>query len=244
VYDDLRKGTGASLLDFQVLRETEKVGIPYSVTEVNYCFKNFRVLLHAFLGALHPLVQSWDKFVSMWTGCEARLSENLDMHQFVLVLRWLQIRFSTWFTDQHREPVQIAVPDFTVLITSIMYEEAWEPSLPSRYQAIVPKVGGYPAPAPAPDPAPPSRRAPAPPAAAPVPAAAGGRGTRVPNNQAHAAFTPFRQLGLPLASVREKAQEANKAAGSFSHSISSAVVARAPILSRIISAMPGLRRGE
>jgi hypothetical protein len=29
VYDDLREGTGASLLDFQVLRETKKVGIPY-----------------------------------------------------------------------------------------------------------------------------------------------------------------------------------------------------------------------
>jgi hypothetical protein len=41
VYDDLREGTGASLLDFQVLRETEKVGIPYSMTEVNYCFKSF-----------------------------------------------------------------------------------------------------------------------------------------------------------------------------------------------------------
>jgi hypothetical protein len=33
VYDDLGKGTGASLLDFQVLRETEKVGIVDSVQQ-------------------------------------------------------------------------------------------------------------------------------------------------------------------------------------------------------------------
>jgi hypothetical protein len=216
VYDDLREGAGASLLDFQVLRETEKVGVLYTMTEVTYCFKSFRVLLHTLLGPHHPLVQAWDQFVSMWIGGEARLSENLHMHQFVLVLRWLQIRFSTWFTDQHREPVHISVPDFTVLITKLLYEEAWEPTLPSRYQAIVPGLFGHPAPAPAPaprTPATPARRAPgAPsnPAPAPAPAAAGGRGARVSNTTAHAAFTPFRQLNLPLGTVREKAKEANK----------------------------------
>jgi hypothetical protein len=114
VYDDLREGTGASLLDFQVLRETEKVGIPYSMTKVTYCFKSFCILLHTLLGSFHPLVQAWDNFVSLWIGREARLSGNLAMHQFVLVLRWLQIRFSTWLTDQHREPVHISVPDFTM----------------------------------------------------------------------------------------------------------------------------------
>jgi hypothetical protein len=152
----------------------------------------------------------------MWIGREARLSENLDMHQFVLVLRWLQIRFSTWFTDQHREPVHISVPDFTLLITRILYDEAWEPTLPSRYQAIVPGLARHPAPAPAPAPRPPTtpaRRAPgAPgnPAPAPAPAATGGRGDRVSNNSAHFAFTPFCQLNLPLGTVREKAKEANK----------------------------------
>jgi hypothetical protein len=141
VYGDLRKGTSASLLDFQVLLETEKIGIPYSMTEVTYCFKSVRVLLHALLGSLHPLVQAWDNFVSMWIGREARLSKNLDMHQFVLVLCWLQIRFSTWLTDQHRKPVHISVPEFTMLITKILYEEAWEPSLPSRYQVFSSSFG-------------------------------------------------------------------------------------------------------
>jgi hypothetical protein len=47
VYDNLRKGTGTSLLNFQVLHETEKFGIPYSMTEVTDCFKSLRVLLHA-----------------------------------------------------------------------------------------------------------------------------------------------------------------------------------------------------
>jgi hypothetical protein len=199
VYDNLREGTGASLLDFQVLRETEKVGIPYSMTKVTYCFKSFCILLHTLLGSFHPLVQAWDNFVSLWIGREARLSKNLAMYQFVLVLRWLQIRFSTCFTDQHRKPVHISVPDFTMLITKILYEEVWEPSLPSWYQAIVPGFAGNPAPAPAPAPRPlatPACRAPgAPPvtpALAPAPAAAGGRGARVSNNTAHFAFTPFR----------------------------------------------------
>jgi hypothetical protein len=89
VYDNLFEGTGASLQDFQVLRDTEKVGIPYLMTEVTYCFKSFRILLHALLGPLHPFVQSWDHFLSMWIGQEAQLAKNLQMHQFVLVLGWL-----------------------------------------------------------------------------------------------------------------------------------------------------------
>jgi hypothetical protein len=210
VYDDLREGTGASLLDFQVLRDAEKVGIPYLMTEVTYCFKSFRILLHALLGPLHPFVRSWDHFLAMWVGREARLSENLQMHQFVLVLRWLQIRCSTWFTDQHREPVHVTVPDFTALITKILYEESWEPSLPSRYQAIVP---GAPAPAApnhrAPAPAPsPSPRAPAP---APALASGAGRGLRVTNHlQGNGDFTGFRQEGLALATVRDVAKAAGR----------------------------------
>jgi hypothetical protein len=68
------------------------------------CFKSFHILLHTLLGSLHPLVQGWDNFVSMWIEREACLSKNLDMHQFVAVLRWMQIGFSTWFMDQHCEP--------------------------------------------------------------------------------------------------------------------------------------------
>jgi hypothetical protein len=209
VYDDLREGTGASLLDFQVLRDAEKVGIPYLMTEVTYCFKSFRILLHTLLGPLHPFVQAWDLFVSMWIGREARLSENLQMHQFVLVLRWLQIRCSTWFTDQHREPIRIAVPDFTALITKILYEESWEPTLPARYQAIVPGPARSPAPAPAARPP----RAPAPRAPAPAPGPAlggGGRGLRVPNPQVGADYSCFRGENIALAVVRDKAREAGK----------------------------------
>jgi hypothetical protein len=74
---------------------------------------------------MHPLVQAWDNFVSMyvWIGREACLSDEnlLEMHHHqyyaALVLPWLQIHFSTWFTDQqHREPVhQIAMPEFAML---------------------------------------------------------------------------------------------------------------------------------
>jgi hypothetical protein len=206
VYDDLREGTGASLLDFQVLRESEKVGMPYLMTEVTYCFKSFRVLIHTILGSLHPLSQAWDQFVSLWVGREARLSENLGMHQFPLVLRWLQIRFSNWFTDQHREPVHISIPDFNILITKILYDEAWEPTLPSKYQAFVPALGGSPAPIPSPK----KPGVPAPAPYQPAPAAGGGRGARVSNNTTDASYTPFRQLSLPLAVVRDKAKEAGK----------------------------------
>jgi hypothetical protein len=204
VYDDLREGTGASTLDFKVLRDAEKIGIPYSMMEVTHCFKSFRVLLHTLLGTLHPLVLEWDTFVSMWTGREARLNEKLDMHQYVLVLRWLQIRFSNWFTDQHREPVQVAVPDLQILITKILYEEQWETPLPAQYQAIVPGLPAYPAPATIPT----LGIVPQVPLVPLIPT--GGRGERVTNNQFDPAFMPFRQLGLSLSTVRDKARAANK----------------------------------
>jgi hypothetical protein len=227
VYDDLREGTSATLGDFQSLRETEKVGFPYSMTEVTHCFKSFRVLLHTLLGALHPLTTHWDQFVSLWIGRESRLQEQLSMAQYSLVLRWLQIRFSAWFTDQHREPIQIGIPDFTALITKILYEEAWEPTLPLKYQLPLPPPpggrgggggggagrgrgagGGTPGrgtpgrgnPGRGGLPHPSDEQHPLP----------GGRGERAPNNHFHEGFMPFRQLGLPLAQVRDKAKEANK----------------------------------
>jgi hypothetical protein len=214
VYDDLREGTGASVLDFHLLRETEKVGVPYTMSEVTYCFKSFRVLAHTILGPHHPMTQQWDNFVQMWVAREARLSENLEIHQFVLVLRWLQLRMSAWFTDQHRDPVHVNVPEFTKLITKIVYGEAWEPKLPPKYQSITPARGGGP-PTNSGTPATAPRRTPAATAPAPAPAAAQGpaqaaRGARVPNNAADAAFSPFRLLGLALATVRDKAKEASK----------------------------------
>jgi hypothetical protein len=236
VYDDLREGTSATLHDFQALRESEKSGFPYSMMECTYCFKSFRVLLHTLLGDAHPLTNAWDNFVSLWIGREARLAEYLGPCQFALVLRWLQIRFSAWFTDQHREPVMISVPDFTGLLTKILYEESWMPTLPPRYQnhSFFPaRVLGMGAPAPAPrapraltpaarrsatpTPIPPRRPAspaPAPaPSPAPAPAPGGavqGRGARVNNSSFHASFTPFRQLGLSLIMVRDRAREANR----------------------------------
>jgi hypothetical protein len=208
IYDVLREGASASVLDLQVLRETEKVGIPYTMAEVTHSFKSFRVLLHTLLGPLHPLVQAWDNFVFMWIGRDARLSERLDMHHYVLVLRWLQIRFSTWFNDQHREPVRVAVPDFTDLISKILYGETWVPTLPAKYQVIVP---GLPALSPRSVPVS-SGNVPTMPTMPPTPPGAPGtgRGVRIPNNQADAVFTPFRQLNLPIKVVRNKANDANK----------------------------------
>jgi hypothetical protein len=228
VYDDLREGTGANLGDFQVLRDTEKTGFPYSMTDTTYCFKSFRILLHTLLGDLHPLVTAWDTFVSMWIGRAAPLSEYLNHCQYALVLRWLQIRFSAWFSDQHREPVRVAIPDFLGLIQKILHQEAWEPSLPSKYQTHGPHTNITPtvfrpaaAPAVAAPPAAPPRRNPrvapglfTPPAVRPQPAAAqpaaGGRGSRCNNNDFRSAFLPFRQLGLPLAQVRDRARDANR----------------------------------
>jgi hypothetical protein len=121
-YDDLRNGTSANMRDFQFLLESEHIGFPWSMMETTHCFKSFWVLLHTLLGKLHPLTYSWHAFTSLWVGQEAHLAKYINPCNYVLVLRWLQIRFSAWFTDQHREPAQIAVPDFNGLITKILYE--------------------------------------------------------------------------------------------------------------------------
>lgn len=206
VYDDLRDSTGASIADFQVLKEAEKVGMPYSITEVTYCFKSFRIPLHTLLGSIHPISAAWDQFVSLWTSRETRLAEHLRPHQMPLVVRWCQLRFSHWFTDQTREPGCIPVPQFSTLITKILLEEQWEPVLPAKYRVFPNQMGGGglprapPARAPAPAQAPPQGRGER------VP----GRGERVNNSTFVPRFQEFRDLGLPLATVRSKATEANK----------------------------------
>jgi hypothetical protein len=226
-YDDLRDGTSANMRDFQVLQESECIGFPCSMMETTHCFKSFRVLLHTLLGKLHSLTCSWDAFASLWVGREARLAKYINPCNYVLIRCWLQIRFSAWFTDQHREPVQIAVPDFNGLITKILYklyEESWQPSLPAQYSAPCPfpqaPCPRTPTPTHVRFPSPPTR--PTPPACAPAAACAPapaqppqiapviGQGNHITNNHFQAAFTPFWQLGLSLTVIRDKARKANR----------------------------------
>jgi hypothetical protein len=215
VYDDLRDGTAATMLDLQVVREAEKVGVPYTLPEVTYCFKSFRVLLHTLLGSSHPLVLAWDRFVGLWVGREARIAENLRPHQMALVVRWLQLRFSHWFTDQLREPVRVEIPEFNQLITQILLEVQWEPALPGKYQLFVPLGRETPAlrgaPAPRPPATPPRTPAGTPRGpVAPPPPPPPGRGIRINNTAYDARFGQFRDLGLSLTSVRDNARDANK----------------------------------
>lgn len=128
-----------------------------------------------------------------------------------LIVCWVQLRVSNWFTDQVREPSKVDLPELAPLINQILLEEQWESTMPEKYCIRLPYQGlAGPAPAPAPTPVAPPCREPPGSGAPPPPGRANGQGERVVNAELDRRYQPFRNLGLNLLTVRNKAIAANK----------------------------------
>jgi hypothetical protein len=214
-YDQLNNGAGAQLADLATIRRAEQAGVPLEMTEVTYAFKSFKVLLLAVLGSNHPLFQAWTAFLSQWVHDEIHLSRAMtamaSMNAAGQMMRWVQIRISNWFTDQVQSTERVKTPDFTDLITRIKNREHWEPGMPPGIGYQMPTFQYPPFPVPGPQhpvpPVPPARI----PQPAPAPVASGQtRGNRITNNQYDAEYAVFKELGLPIKDVRDKAKAKNK----------------------------------
>ena len=79
-YDELLKGTGASLQDIQLLKEAKKIGAPQSMEHATFAYKSCRVLYHALLGSRHPFVRAFDQFVSLHCVSHGALARGYRFH--------------------------------------------------------------------------------------------------------------------------------------------------------------------
>lgn len=211
-YDDVLQGAGTALADLNQLRAAEKTGIPSNIIQVTYCFKSFKVLLHALLGSFHPLTRQFDELLQHWTTSEIILDAAVTTPDTAgQIVRWVQLRVSNWFNDQVRSPSPVPAPNLARLLSLIRHNEAWVVPLPPQYSRLK-------APPPALYPAtthtthqqvmslPPATTAGNNKATQP----SNGRGERCNNANYQSDYSSFKELGLPVRDVRDKAKAAGK----------------------------------
>lgn len=203
------QGAGAALADLHQLCLVERTGIPTNVIQTTYCFKSFKVLLHAVLGASHPVTREFDAFLRHWTSSEIMLDTALAYPDAAgQAVHWIQLRISSWFTNQVRSPAPIPAPDLTRLLTLIKHSEAWQTPLPQQYSRLKAPLSlpsqttqwlqaAFSSP---PQGVGPNK--------ATQPAA--GRGERCSNNNHLPEYTAFKELGLPVKEIRDKAKVTGK----------------------------------
>ena len=202
-YEQVTQGAGAHLTDLEHLRKAEKVGLPLSMVETTYALLSFRVLLQALLPEDHPMVRAYTAFIQAWRREEITLSyHSVSPLAFGQMLRFVQIRISHWFSQQLITPEAVTPPDLMSLITKIKHHQPWQPPLPTE---LLPTTS-HPISVPL---SPLSPSPPTPPATGGGADKDNGRGARVTNTKCHAAFKDFKDLGLSLKTVRDKAKEAN-----------------------------------
>lgn len=206
-YDNLVQGSGAQLQDLAALRAAEKAGAPSNLTEATMALKSCRILLHCILGDHHTHTEAFDLFVSAWQRHEMTIARQLELlpHGPTLALRWIQLRMSNWFTTQISVVGAHHPPNYTDLIEKILHHEHWVPQLPIGYlpSPATPRLPSSPG-----TPSQISPGGPRPPA--PAPPAAGSRGERNANQDYKSQFQQFKDMGLSLKTVRDKAKAANK----------------------------------
>lgn len=214
LYDDVMLGAGAPLADLAALRAAEKVGIPLDLISVGYTYQGFRIILHALLGAGHAFTRAYDNFVAAFLREEHFIATVLpSVATPGQLVRHTQIRVSNWFSKQVIHPERVPVPDFQDMLTKIRYQEAWAPRMPGAHSYPAPTSHvASPVVLPAVPTVPPSRSPglTTQPTAATAVSSTSGRGTRISNPSYHTDFAPFKALGLPLKSVRDKASAGNK----------------------------------
>ena len=165
------------------------------------------MLLHTVLSNNQALVVQYDTFVRSWVDQEMNLMPLLETPEdCALALRHTQIRISTWLNEQVLSASTVEPPRFTELIHGILLRQQWRP-LSAGPNIPAPRTPATPTPTPpvrgTPPAAPPVTPSPAP---APAPSAR----ERVANVQHKPVFSEFKNLGIPLRTVREAAAAANK----------------------------------
>lgn len=204
-YDEMRAAAGGSIADLALLKAAQVIGIPYTMSQTTATLQSFRILLHTVLPYSHPMVTGWDTFCTTWVGHNVELETTLSYQEYGLVLRWCQLRISTWFAGQAKQPGPYPVPRFNELLSDILYKANWQPTMPAKY-ALTPPTPQVPATSAATANSDSTTTTVAR-AATATPARAN---TRINNANYDERFQEFKQLGLRLAKVRELAEAANK----------------------------------
>lgn len=201
-HDTLQEGASASLDDLFTLRQFNKINPPISLLQTQHCLYSFRILLEAILGPAHKHCLALNDFIYEFVQALPELeSHSLRKSYFCIrLVRYIQIRFSTWINLQWNSPAEIPVPQYDTVLMQIRYQEtAWEPLIPRRYlPAAAPRpatpsaAGGAPAPAPAPSPG------------APLP---GRTRERVENPRYDSAYQTYQDRRVALGTIRANATQ-------------------------------------
>ena len=136
----------AGLADAQLLLATDTVSLPQMFSMGRGMITRCMVWFATFLGSDHDIVEDHQVFLQDWLLREAEYEliiprdERMRMMVPTLFVRWFQIRLTVWLDSQWRSPRDVQTPDFHKLFTRIELGEAWEPTLPLKYDRMIRKL--------------------------------------------------------------------------------------------------------
>ena len=205
-HDTLQEGASARLDDIFALRQFTKMNPPASLLQTQHCFYSFRILLEGMLGAGHKHCIALNEFIYEFVQALPELEvHSLKKSYFSMrLVRYVQIRFSTWINLQWNSAAEVPIPPYETVLMQIRYQEtSWEPIIPRRYLPAPTNPGPPTAPGlpPAAPPAPPAG------APAPTPAPAGSTRQRVQNTHFDPAYQLYQDRRISLATIRANANQ-------------------------------------
>ena len=194
-YDTLMNGESAArLTDIYNLQEIEKINLPTTMLQTLVNSMSFQIMLVALLGQDHHLTVEHMAALRVIERKASEWEAQCDSDTPACIIRYHQIRISSYMNEQLKTNIRVAVPNLEDLALKIQFREPWKPALPAKYRASAPKgipKGNTGSPS-----SPPTVRDSVP-----------SQHVRVLNPNYQAKFEVFKSSGKSIKSVREWAKE-------------------------------------
>jgi hypothetical protein len=145
-YDDLKDGTGISLIDLKAVKNT-RVVVPATPALARAMLKAFHVLLVALVGDQHPLVRQYSALDQKENFFFERLQKVDGQVGPARLLRFIHLHTRAWFSEvwnstDHDMAQAIPLPPFLKALRMMSVDNMnWLPSLPyqrTKHQVQLP----------------------------------------------------------------------------------------------------------
>jgi hypothetical protein len=139
VYNTVMAGSTSSVPDAQYLVADDKALLPVSWYQTRTALIYLRAIILLTFGLNHPWTMALGTFLGNLMAHEGFLQQlqprDPQYRNLVpaLVVRWVQLRWSTWLNQQWIAPINVPVPNISDLFTRISLNDGWEPQIPAPY---------------------------------------------------------------------------------------------------------------
>jgi hypothetical protein len=139
IFDTVMHGASASVTDAQLLVANDQALIPVTTPQARTCLTFLQAIICLAFGSYHPWRLALARFLQEYAAREVDLEvvqpRDPQYRALVpaLIVRWVQLRWTSWLANQWYSPVDVPIPNLNELFLQIELHAPWEPTLPAQY---------------------------------------------------------------------------------------------------------------